>query len=161
LAIASNINKGVIMKILKIKPPTYLLISIFIMLALHFLFPVILIVPTGWNLLGVIPLAIGITINLMADKAFHLAETPVCPFEGSSSLVTTGIYGISRNPMYLGFILILIGIAVLLRSLTPYVVVLAFAILMNEAFVSVEERRLASTFGAEWLAYKAHTRRWL
>ncbi len=69
------------MKVPKIKPPTYLLISIFIMLTLHFLFPVILIVPPIWNLLGIIPLAIGITINLMADKAFHRAETPVCPFE--------------------------------------------------------------------------------
>jgi len=149
------------MKVPKIKPPTYLLISIFIMLTLHFLFPVILIVPPVWNLLGIIPLAIGITINLMADKAFHRAETPVCPFEESSSLVTTGIYGISRNPMYLGFILILLGVAVLIRSLTPYIVIFAFALLMNNTLISAEERRLTMIFGAEWKAYKAQTRRWL
>ena len=145
----------------KIKPLTYLLISIFAMIALHFLFPLMIIIPPVWNLLGIIPLAIGITINLMADKVFHVADTPVCPFKESSTLVTKGIYGISRNPMYLGFILILLGIAVPIRSLTPYAVIVAFAILMDKAFISIEEQRLAGTFGAQWINYKKSTGRWL
>jgi protein-S-isoprenylcysteine O-methyltransferase Ste14 len=63
--------------------------------------------------------------------------------------------------MYLGFVLILIGIAVLMRSLTPYVIVLAFAILMDRMYIRIEERMLAEEFGAEWEEYKRSTRRWL
>lgn len=142
-------------------PTTYLLIAIVVLIALHFLFPGIRIIPPLWNLLGVIPLTLGVTINLVADKAFHKAHTTVKPFEESSVLITNSAFRISRNPMYLGFVLILIGIAFLVGTLTPYVVVLAFAILMDRMYIIVEERMLAAKFGAEWEEYKQRTRRWL
>lgn len=145
----------------KIMPPAYLLMAIVVMIALHFLFPAIRIVPAPWNLLGIIPLALGVSLNLVADKAFHRAKTTVKPFEESSVLITSGAFRISRNPMYLGFVLILIGIAVLVGSLTPYVVVFAFAILIDRMFVTAEDQMLAEKFGADWEAYKRHTRRWL
>ena len=142
-------------------PTTYLLIAIVVLIALHFLFPGIRIIPPLWNLLGVIPLTLGVTINLVTDKAFHKAHTTVKPFEESSVLITNSAFRISRNPMYLGFVLILIGIAFLVGTLTPYVVVLAFAILMDRMYIIVEERMLAAKFGAEWEEYKQRTRRWL
>jgi protein-S-isoprenylcysteine O-methyltransferase Ste14 len=148
-------------KATKMMPTTFLLISIVAMIALHFLFPAMRIIPPLWNLLGIIPLAFGVAINLIADKAFHEANTTVKPFEESSFLMTSGAFRITRNPMYLGFVLILIGIAVLVRSLTPYAVILAFAILLDRVYVTVEERMLAEKFGAEWEEYKRHTRRWL
>jgi len=116
-------------------PTTYLLISIIVMTVLHSLFPAMRIIPPLWNLLGLVPLALGVIINLVADKAFHKANTTVKPFEESSALITQGVFRASRNPMYLGFVLILIGIAVLMRSLTPYVVVLAFAILIDRVYI--------------------------
>jgi len=142
-------------------PTTYLLISIVVMTVLHSLFPAMRIIPPLWNLLGLVPLALGVIINLVADKAFHKANTTVKPFEESSALITQGVFRASRNPMYLGFVLILIGIAVLMRSLTPYVVVLAFAILIDRMYITVEERMLAEKFGAEWEEYRQSTRRWL
>jgi len=142
-------------------PTTYLLISIIVMTVLHSLFPAMRIIPPLWNLLGLVPLALGVIINLVADKAFHKANTTVKPFEESSALITQGVFRASRNPMYLGFVLILIGIAVLMRSLTPYVVVLAFAILIDRMYITVEERMLAEKFGAEWEEYRQSTRRWL
>jgi protein-S-isoprenylcysteine O-methyltransferase Ste14 len=145
----------------KTMPTTYLLISIVVMTGLHFLFPAKRIIPSLWNLLGIIPLVLGVIINLVADKAFHKANTTVKPFEESSALITHGVFRVSRNPMYLGFVLILIGIAVLMRSLTPYVVVLAFAILIDRMYITVEERMLAEKFGAEWEKYRQSTRRWL
>jgi protein-S-isoprenylcysteine O-methyltransferase Ste14 len=145
----------------KIMPTTCLLISIVAMIALHFLFPAKRIIPPLWNLLGIIPLALGVIINLIADKAFHTAHTTVKPFEESAILITNGIFRISRNPMYLGFVLILTGLAVFMRSLTPYVVILVFAILIDRVFVTVEERMLAEKFGEEWKEYKENTRRWL
>jgi len=142
-------------------PTTYLLISIVVMTVLHSLFPAMRIIPPLWNLLGLVPLALGVIINLVADKAFHKANTTVKPFEESSALITQGVFRDSRNPMYLGFVLILIGIAVLMRSLTPYVVVLAFAILIDRMYITVEERMLAEKFGTEWEEYRQSTRRWL
>jgi protein-S-isoprenylcysteine O-methyltransferase Ste14 len=145
----------------KIMPTTWLLIAIVAMLALHFLFPVTQIVPPIWNLLGLVFLVSGVIMNLIADKAFHRAQTTVKPFEESSVLVTGGVFQISRNPMYLGFVLILAGIAILLRSTSPYLVIFAFVFLIDRTFIRVEERMLAEKFGASWEQYKSRTRRWL
>ena len=149
------------MKIKEIMPPTWLLIAIIIMLTLHFLFPVSLTIPRLWNLLGLILIFLGVAINLSADSAFHRARTTVKPFEESSSLVTTGVFRIRRNPMYLGFVMVLIGIAVLLRSLSPYLIIFAFVFLIDRTYIRVEEEMLAEKFGAAWEQYKSRTRRWL
>ena len=149
------------MKGKKVLPPTYLLVSIVIMLALHFLLPVPKIIPTPWNVLGIVPLACGIALNLAADKAFHEVGTTVKPFEESTALLTSGVFRISRNPMYLGYELILIGIAIMLRSLTPYVVIPVFVVLMNRVFIRVEEQMLEEKFGPVWAEYGQKVRRWI
>ncbi len=145
----------------KLQPPTYLLLAILVMIALHWLAPLTQIVPGLWRLTGLMPLAGGITLNITADRAFQRAGTTVKPFEASTSLITTGVFRISRHPMYLGFILILLGVAVILGSLTPWLVIPIFAILMDRVFIQVEERMLAEQYGQSWLMYKAGTRRWL
>jgi protein-S-isoprenylcysteine O-methyltransferase Ste14 len=145
----------------QVMPTMWLLLALVATIALHFLFPVMRIVPAPWNLLGTVPVVVGVAINLVADGAFRKVKTTVRPFQESSSLIVDGAFRISRNPMYLGFVLILIGVAVLLGSLAPFAVVLAFAILMDRAYISVEERMLAARFGAEWEAYRQTTRRWL
>ena len=149
------------MKSKKILPPTYLLLSIVLMVALRFPFPVMTVVPFPWNLLGTLPLVLGAIINVMADRAFKLAHTTVKPFQESSALITGGVFRFTRNPMYLGFLLILIGIAVLLESLTPFVVVPVFAVLLDRLYIVVEERMLAAKFGVKWQEYRQNTRRWL
>ena len=149
------------MKINRIMPTTWLLIAIIAMIALHFLLPVATVVPPLWNLLGIVPLALGVTINLAADGAFRRARTTVKPFEQSSALITDGVFRISRNPMYLGFVLVLFGIAVLARTLTQYGIVIALAIWLDRKYVVVEERMLAEKFGAQWEAYRRRTRRWI
>jgi len=145
----------------KIFPPAYLLISILVMLGLGLLFPIIWVFQPFWNLLGLLPLALGVWLNLSADRAFHQAHTTVKPFAQSSTLVTERVYQISRNPMYLGFALILIGIAILLGSLLPYLVVAVFVLLIDRVSIRVEEKMLAGQFGEEWEAYRKKTRRWI
>ena len=149
------------MKSPKILPPTYLLIAIVVMVILHLLLPVAKIIPVPWNILGIIPLACGIAINIIADRNFHQANTTVKPFEESTALITSGVFQISRHPMYFGFVLILIGVAILLGSVTPYFVILIFAILMDRVFIQAEERLLEEKFGQVWLEYKARVRRWI
>ena len=149
------------MKVQKIMPTTYLLIAMLVLFAIHFLFPGKVIIPPLWNLLGIIPLGIGVAINLVADSAFHKTGTTVKPFQESSALLTSGAFRISRNPMYLGFVLILVGVAILLRSSTPYLVIIAFAIFIDRVFITVEESMLAQKFGSSWVEYKQKTRRWM
>jgi len=145
----------------KILPPTYLLISILVMVDLGLVFPIPRVIPPFWNLLGLLPVAFGVLLNLVADRAFQQAHTTVKPFSQSSSLVTEGVYQISRNPMYLGFALVLIGIAILLRSLVPYLVIALFVLLIDRVFIRVEEKMLADQFGGQWEAYRKQTRRWI
>jgi protein-S-isoprenylcysteine O-methyltransferase Ste14 len=145
----------------KILPTTYLLIAIIAMAALHFFAPAVQIIPIPWSLLGIVPTAGGVIINLIADSAFRQVKTTVKPFQESTALVTSGAFRISRNPMYLGFVLTLLGIAIILGSLTPFVVVLIFSILMDRVFIQVEERMLEDKFGRAWLEYKAKVRRWI
>ncbi|MBW1675582.1 MAG: isoprenylcysteine carboxylmethyltransferase family protein [Deltaproteobacteria bacterium] len=149
------------MKPINIIPPVYLFLSIAIMVLLHFLLPGIKILALPWNLLGVIPLALGIVLNLVADRSFKKHETTVKPVEESTALITSGAFRLSRHPMYLGFVLILFGIAVLKGSLMPYVVLLVFAIFIDMIFIRFEEKKLGQTFGEAWLEYKKNVRRWV
>jgi protein-S-isoprenylcysteine O-methyltransferase Ste14 len=149
------------MKDKPVLPPTYLLLAIVMMLALHFLFPVATAIKTPWHIVGTIPLAIGLILNILADREFKKHQTTVKPFEESTTLITTGVYRISRNPMYLGFVLILSGVALFLGSLIPVAVVLFFPGLMEVVFIRSEEAMLEQQFGETWLAYKQQVRRWI
>jgi len=149
------------MKHEKVLPPSYLFVSIVTMTALHFLFPVKNVVVFPLNFLGAIPLSIGIVFNLIADSALKKHKTTVKPFEKSTVLITDGIFRISRHPMYLGFVLILTGIAIFMGSLTPYLVIVAFAVLMDAVFIRTEETMLEETFDEAWLDYKRRVRRWI
>lgn len=149
------------MRTKKLLPPAYVLTAIVSIAALHFTAPAARLIPSPWNLLGVIPLAVGIVINIIADRAFHRAGTTVKPFQESTSLITTGVYRISRNPMYLGLVLVVLGIAVTTGSLTPLAVVPVLALLLDRNFIVAEERMLEERFGAAWLEYKKGVRRWI
>jgi protein-S-isoprenylcysteine O-methyltransferase Ste14 len=145
----------------KILPPIYLYSAIGLMIALHFMLPGMRVLSRPLTFLGFVPLAAGVAINLLADKAFSQRGTTVKPFQESSTLVTTGVFRITRNPMYLGFTLILIGIALLAGTLTPWIVIPIFAVLMDVVFIRAEEKMLEEKFGQAFVEYKQHTRRWV
>ncbi len=144
-----------------ILPPTYLLASIVAMALLRFLLPGVQIIALPWTLLGLLPAAAGIALNLAADGALKQHSTTVKPFEKSTSLVTHSAYAFSRHPMYLGFTSILLGLAVFLGTLTPFIVVLVFGVLMEFVFIRVEEPMMEEAFGEAWRTYKAKVRRWI
>ncbi|MFZ2095172.1 MAG: isoprenylcysteine carboxylmethyltransferase family protein [Anaerolineales bacterium] len=145
----------------KVMPTTYLLIALLVMLILRFSQPLDQIIPTPWNFLGIVPLLLGIVINLFADKALHEANTTVKPFQESNALVTGGVYGFSRHPMYLGFVMVLIGVAILLGALAPWAIVAIFILLLEIVYIQVEERMLSEKFGSSWMDYKRKVRRWM
>ena len=149
------------MKRKRLLPPFYLFASLIIMALLHFFAPVATYIASPYNLVGGIPLVLGIVLNLVADASFKRYRTTVKPFEESTTLVTDGVFRISRHPMYLGLVLILLGIAIVMRSLTPLTVVIAFSIAMDRVFVRTEEKMLEDKFGEPWRRYKSNVRRWI
>jgi len=149
------------MKLRELMPTTWLLIGLIAEALLHFIVPGVHLLAAPWVLLGLVPIVIGVWINLAADKALHSASTTVKPFESSSALVRDGVFSVTRNPMYLGFALILLGEALLFGSLTPFAVVVASVIVMDRVYIAKEEGMLAENFGDDWISYAAKTRRWL
>jgi protein-S-isoprenylcysteine O-methyltransferase Ste14 len=145
----------------KLLPPTYLYSAIVLVIVLHFLLPGLQIFSSPWRYLGILPLIVGGALNILADQSFKRHETTVKPFEDSSHLVTNGVFRLSRNPMYLGFVLLLAGIAILLGSATPWIVVAVFPFLMELRFIRPEEAMLDARFGENWLEYKRRVRKWI
>jgi protein-S-isoprenylcysteine O-methyltransferase Ste14 len=145
----------------KALPPYYFLGAILLAVILHFSLPVRQTLSFPWRLLGLAPLVIGLVLNLLADQAFKKHGTTVKPFEESSTLVTDGVFRITRNPMYLGMILILFGVAMLLGSATPFAVVLLLAALLDRVFIAPEEQKLEHTFGEQFREYRRRVRRWI
>lgn len=142
-------------------PPTYFFLAIAAMAALHFFLPLASLIAYPLNLIGGIPLLAGAALNILADNALKAANTTVKPFQASSVLLTSGVYRLCRHPMYLGMVLILLGLAVFMGSLSPFIVIAIFAVLMERVFIQAEERMLAQKFGNRWLDYKQRVRRWI
>jgi protein-S-isoprenylcysteine O-methyltransferase Ste14 len=105
----------------------------------------------------------GVTVAVAGVVSFRRAGTTVNPTrpQDTSSLVTTGIYRLSRNPMYLGFLLALLAWTVFLANVLALLPVVAFVVYMNRFQITPEERALAVMFGAEFNAYKQKVRRWV
>ena len=105
----------------------------------------------------------GLAIMLAGALSFRRAQTTVNPLkpESSTSLVTGGIYAVTRNPMYLGVTCILLGWAVFLASLWALCGPVAFILYVTRFQIVPEERVLRSLFGADYADYTARVRRWL
>lgn len=144
----------------KLLPPHYFIAAVIAMAALGVLDNTSLL-PRSWYLIGIIPIALGAVLAIWGSKLFAKAGTNIIPFTESTALVTTGAFSFSRNPMYLGMNLALIGLALLLNATVPWLVVVGFALLLRIRFVRVEEQLMAATFGEEYLSYKARVRRWI
>lgn len=108
-------------------------------------------------------LIVGLSLMIVAVASFIAAKTTVNPLRPSrtSSLVTTGIFRISRNPMYLGDLLVLAALAVWLGNVVNVVLLVFFIWYINRFQIIPEERALTNLFGESYVAYCSRVRRWL
>jgi protein-S-isoprenylcysteine O-methyltransferase Ste14 len=106
---------------------------------------------------------LGAVICLSGVVSFRRAKTTVNPTrpDSTSSLVVSGIYKHTRNPMYLGFLLLLLGWATFLSNLAAFALLPAFVAYMNHFQIRPEERALGSLFAQEYQEYLVRVRRWL
>ena len=107
--------------------------------------------------------AAGATISALGVAAFRRARTTVNPTKPgkTSSLVHSGIYSLTRNPMYLGFLLLLCAWAILLSNAFALPFLAIFVLYINRFQIQPEERALTATFGAMFTGYAKHVRRWI
>ena len=145
----------------RLVPPVYLLLSILAMAGLDRLFPVATVLRPPFSYLGAALMGLGLAVAGAAALRFEHYGTSVHPFHQPTALVTDGPYRFTRNPMYLGMVFALLGIAVWLGSLTPFVVIPVFASLIQRGFIRNEERRLTDAFGPSYVEYRRRVRRWL
>lgn len=107
--------------------------------------------------------ALGVAISVAGTLSFWRAKTTVNPTrpDAASSLVVTGIYRLTRNPMYLGLLLVLAGWAIYLSNAVTFVGPLLFLLYINRFQIVPEERALAARFGLAFDDYRRRTRRWI
>jgi protein-S-isoprenylcysteine O-methyltransferase Ste14 len=119
-------------------------------------------VPSG-DILAVSVAVVGAIISGLGIVSFRQARTTVNPMkpDSASSLVMSGIYRLTRNPMYLGFLLVLLGWAIYLSNVLAFLFLPAFTLYMNRFQIQPEEQALHSLFGPQFVTYTSRVRRWL
>ncbi|MDN5565951.1 MAG: isoprenylcysteine carboxylmethyltransferase family protein [Psychrobacter sp.] len=148
---------------LKVPPVLQVIIIAFAMYGLSGLFPNLQVIGFGTNWLASSLAVVGIVLAIMGVLAFKKAQTTVNPHtpEKSARLVTSGIYHYTRNPMYLGMLLVLLGWAFYLSNFAALFVLPIFIIYMSRFQIQPEERFMMRKFGDEYRAYVIKVRRWL
>ena len=141
-------------------PPVLFLLCLGLMFLLRWLWPITLLFPRPWSWLGVVPILIGVAIGAMGAREFVRARTNIRPFKEADRLVTTGPFRYTRNPMYLGLALGLLGAWILLGALTPALGVVAFLVVADRWYIRFEEQMLRRKFGSAFDEYCGRVRRW-
>ena len=146
------------------RPPVLVLVALLLGLALDHLLPVSIAGPKAdlvqWVSAGSLML-VGLALASAGIRDFTGAGTPVPTYKPTRALVTTGIHGWTRNPIYLGMCLTYVGIGLAAPSPWILILTLPLAITIRYGVVAREEAYLERRFGDAYRQYKARVRRWL
>ena len=143
------------------RPPWVYLGAIALGLLLHVAWPVRLVSRAVSVPLGGTAVLVAVALFLFAVRTVRCAGTPVPGNRPTATIVRTGPYRWSRNPIYLSFSLLQLGVAVWVNSLWLLVTLIPAVALMSFVVIPREERYLETRFPPDYLAYKATVRRWL
>lgn len=148
---------------LKVPPPAVAALCALAMWGIDRLWPQAHVTTPYAGIVASIVALAGGAIALLGVAAFRQARTTISPVApgDASTLVTGGIYGVTRNPMYLGTLLLLTGWALYLGNFAAWAMPVAFVLYMNRCQIAPEERALAQLFGMPFENYRARVRRWL
>ena len=125
--------------------------------------PIAELIPSPWNKLGFFPVIVALFADGMSLMQFFGSKTTVNPVhpDKATRLVTTGMYKITRNPMYVGLLLFLTGWAVLLGSLSPFFMLPVFMLVITTQQIIPEEKILQEKFDQQYSDYKDSVKRWI
>lgn len=145
-------------RIVVLRPPRIAMLLATVAAALHLAFPLV-ILPSSL-FVGLLVGATGFTIMLRAWWLFRRAGTPICPTHDATTLLTGDVYRVTRNPMYLGIVMMMLGIVLTVGTAPFYLAAATLFGILNFVFCPYEERRLRDAFPG-FGAYAARVRRWI
>jgi protein-S-isoprenylcysteine O-methyltransferase Ste14 len=147
----------------RIPPPLVMLATALAMWGASRYLPTLALLPIVRFGVGVILIGTGLYLDVRALLDFRKAKTTVNPIalDKATALVTTGVYGVTRNPMYAGMASLLTAEAFLLSNLWLLIGPLAFAFYITVFQIAPEERVMQAKFGQAFTAYKARVKRWI
>ena len=143
----------------RIHPPVLFVIHLFFAYLLNQLLPLAFPNIPVW--VGYFLVLIGLGLAFSAVSQFMRAHTTLDPHGSVNEIVTSGPYRFSRNPIYLGFVCLLIGFPLIFKSYWGLILSPIFIILMNTLVIQHEETYLEKKFGEVYINYKSRVRRWL
>ncbi len=145
----------------RLLPPVLVVILLGLMGVFQYWLPGPAVVPATHRWWGAVPLFSGVALLVVARLQFARRHTNIYTFDEPGSLVTDGVFRISRHPMYLGFALALLGAAVLFGSLSALLLAVVYLPIADRWYIVFEERALLRKFGAAYAEYQRRVRRWL
>lgn len=148
---------------MKLKPldPYSFNLLIPLSIGLHFIFPIQILIHSPLRYSGLGAIFLGMAINIRAVVQLRKMYTSVQFDETPTQLVTDGPFQISRNPIYLGGVMVLIGIAIFLGSLITFFFPVILFLILDRIYIPHEESQMKELFGADYIEYQHAVRRWL
>lgn len=146
----------------KIIPPFLYLFCLLGIVLAYFIFPLSLKMARLYlAILGAAFWAVGLGLTYWVSRHFAQIQTEIHTFKSPIKLVTNGPFCISRNPIYLGFFISLVGATLVFPSMGAFIIVSLFFIITNSWYIPFEEKNMEKTFGQSYLQYKKKVRRWI
>jgi protein-S-isoprenylcysteine O-methyltransferase Ste14 len=145
----------------RIHPPILLIASILAAVLLSRLLPLPTGFPEALGWLGYALILAGVGLGFSAARRFLQEHTTLDPHGSATKVVTSGPYRLSRNPIYLGFILLLIGSGFVFRTYWGLILAPVLMALLHRLVIKHEEEYLKKKFGETYAGYRARVRRWL
>ena len=141
-------------------PPVFVLISLVLIVMFYFMIPEYNWIQFPLNFSGLLITFIGFVIMGKARDLFKKHKTTLT-YNKSSYMITEGIFAKTRNPMYIGMFLLLLGIGICFMNLFSILTPFGFILLIRLFFIPTEEKMMYDTFGHDYLEYKNKVRRWI
>jgi len=148
-------------KIVRYRPPSIAMMLLVVAIIIHIFLPTLRFSYFSCWPFGIILAILGFGIMGWGWAEFQSSKTAICPTERASTLVTSGPFRFSRNPMYLGMILMLISPFAWLGSLPFAFTALLFFMIIHFVFIPFEEERMHEIFGEQYAKYKRKVRKWI
>jgi protein-S-isoprenylcysteine O-methyltransferase Ste14 len=110
---------------------------------------------------GLVAGVLGLGLMFAAIARFHTHGTSILPIMPTTAIAKDGPYRFTRNPMYLGLLILSMALALVMNSVWPLLFLIPAVVVMNRAVISREEAYLERKFGEQYLEYKRRVRRWI
>lgn len=147
--------------LIEYRPPRIAMALLVLAAVIHVLLPSLSTQQLSFGYLSGLMFTAGFAVMMLAWSQFKKRKIAICPTDPTERLITDGLYRFTRNPMYLGMVLMLGGIAAFFGTLPFYVATGVYFVLIDRWFCEYEEEKLLAAFGEDYEHYKSIVRRWL